>query len=139
NYVDTYVPPNLNFSGFSEPHLKGIAKDWCRHLDFDRVKGYGFRGDSRPPLKIKEAGGFNPPNTRNDDWYIKNKIIPNFQQYMKERFGTDIDASVMEAYIKGKGGDGINFVYYEVWRDMLEKESLHLGRMMADEFMKGYT
>jgi hypothetical protein len=139
NAVGTAPPPRLVYGAHTDPqHLKGVAKDWCRHLDFDRVKGYGFRGDSRPPLTIKAAGGFNPPKTRNDDWYIDNKIIPNFQDYMKERFGTDIDARVMRDYIKGKGGDGITFVYYEVWRDMLEKESLHLGRMISDEFLKGY-
>jgi hypothetical protein len=34
--------------------------------EFERVVCYGFRGDTRPPILVKEAGGFNPNYTRPD-------------------------------------------------------------------------
>jgi hypothetical protein len=30
------------------------------------------------------------------------------------------------------------FVEYEIWRAILKNEELHIGRMVADEFLKGY-
>lgn len=35
-------------------------------FNLERVIGYGFRGDSRPPSAIRDAGGFNPNYTRPD-------------------------------------------------------------------------
>ena len=108
-------------------------------VNFKRVEGYAFRGDTRDPLKIKADGGFNPPATRTDDYYLDNNIIPNFCDYMKKRFGQDnIDQTALRNFIKANHGTGTTFIRYETWRAMLEQESMHLGRMVADEFLKGY-
>ncbi|TCI00976.1 hypothetical protein EJV46_00530 [Roseococcus sp. SYP-B2431] len=56
-----YVPAKRNGHGghFSYPELTAS-------VPFPRVLAYGFRGDSRLPSAIKNAGGFNPNYTRPD-------------------------------------------------------------------------
>lgn len=45
-----------------DPHFAYEAETGA--VPFERVVGYGFRGDSRPPSAIKNAGGFLPNYTR---------------------------------------------------------------------------
>src|SRR5262245_55001577 len=64
-----------------------FAQDWGATNEFTRVNAYTFRGEeSRPPKVVEEAGGFHPPITRTDQWYVDNKVFPHFQDYMKRRF-----------------------------------------------------
>jgi hypothetical protein len=136
-----YRAPNLHYADIpvSAAHLKGVAKDWSEFKRFKRLSGYAFRGDTRDPMTIKSQGGFKPPSTRTDDYYLDNAIIPNFKQYMKQRFGEDnLDGAALKTYIKGTGGKGMTFCHYECWRAMMQQEALHLGRMIASEFLKGF-
>lgn len=41
-------------------------------------------------------------------------------------------------YIKGQGPKGNIFVEYEIWRAILDAEKFHIGRMVDDEFLRGY-
>jgi hypothetical protein len=51
----------------ARPHNGGYAyADETAHIWFDRVNAYGFRGDTRDPNEVKDAGGFNPNYTRPD-------------------------------------------------------------------------
>jgi hypothetical protein len=125
-----------------KPHLQGVAKDWAQMLKFGRVEGIGFRGDTRDPATIKAYGGFKTPCSRTDDYYLDNAIIPNFKIYLTERFGAGadlIDEAALKTYIQGHKTEGELFVRYEFWRAMMKKEELHLGRAIANEFLKGYT
>jgi hypothetical protein len=38
----------------------------------------------------------------------------------------------------GQGPAGKVFVEYEIWRAILGSEKFHIGRMVADEFLRGY-
>jgi hypothetical protein len=135
----TYNAPLLHYAGSSKSSLKGVAKDWCRMLEFDRVEGYAFRGDSRDPMTIKAHGGFNPPCTRTDDYYLDKAVIPNFKKYMKARFGVDnLDEAALKKHIQGSKAQGEVFVRYEFWRSLMQQQEMHLGRMIAEEFLKGY-
>jgi hypothetical protein len=135
-----YHAPMLHYGQCTDARIQGVAKDWCRMQEFKRVEGYAFRGDKRDPLTVRSKGGFHPPAVRTDDYYLDNVVIPNFQRYVKDRFGEDnLDVTAMRNYIKGSGASGMTFVRYECWRAMLQQEALHLGRMMASEFLKGYV
>ncbi len=56
------------------------------HIKLPRVIGYGFRGDSRPPSQIKDAGGFLPNYTRPDhikeveDFNTNARLQSNFKE-----------------------------------------------------------
>src|SRR5207253_2373019 len=74
------------------PHVKQVtpfgdnefAQDWKETNEIERVNAYTFRGEkSRSPTDIQAAGGFHPPITRADQYYVDNCIYPVFQSYMK--------------------------------------------------------
>ena len=109
-------------------------------LKIDRVVAYGFRGDSRDPDTMKAAKGFLPPSTRQDERYLNGAVFEQFQDYMKRRFQQDITldeykvalAKSMDAQAKQL------FLEYSIWRAIIKSEELHLGRMLANEGLKGY-
>jgi len=110
---------------------------------FPRVNAYTFRGDSRLPEDILAAGGFFPPITRNDTFYINNTIYPQFSDYMKRRFGKDVDISLadfLRAYNQTVHDDADRHLLrsYLSWRGLLEAEAFHVGIMLAQEDLKGY-
>lgn len=126
-------------------HLHNLANDWQLHKNLDRVSGYFFRGDGRAPDQIKTAGGFFPPSTRNDDAYIKGVVYEQFSSYMKRRFGKDLKttvtpdqflAIVRRSVLTDDARDTLHF--YTAWRAIVEREEMHLGRMLAEEALKGY-
>jgi len=124
-------------------YLDGIAKDWKIHEEFNRVNAFTFRGETshRKPADVRGADGFHPPVTRTDDWYIENKVAPEFSSYMKRRFGMDVDAATFLAAYKRVAVDDTAktlLAHFLLWKGLLEGESLHLGRMLANELMKGY-
>ncbi|HEY4354792.1 MAG TPA: hypothetical protein VGN16_03515 [Acidobacteriaceae bacterium] len=115
----------------------GHATDWNLIPGLERVNAYAFRGDKRSPRSIKDAGGFQPPSTRTDKRYME-LIASRFAAYMKKRFNQDVVEADVVQYIRGKGEAGRAFMEYEMWRSILKKEEMHIGRMVADEFLRGY-
>ena len=115
----------------------GFATDWKLIPGLERVNAYVFRGDKRQPRLIKAADGFHPPSTRKDDAYTP-VIARQFVAYMKKRFDQDVTQSDVEQYIRGQGAAGRVFVEYEIWREILKGEELHIGRMVQSEFLKGF-
>jgi hypothetical protein len=122
----------------SRPRMPGgVATDWKKIPELARVNAYAFRGDKRRPTEIRASGGFHPPSSRTDDRYVT-VTAERFVKYMKDRFGKDVDQDEVVRYIKGQGAAGKAFVEYEIWRSILDSEKMHVGRMVADEFMKGF-
>src|SRR5262249_17961947 len=121
----------------SKPLYGNAATDWKKIRELDRVNAYVFRGDKRRPTDIRAAGGFFPPSSRTDDAYLS-VIADRFIGYIKSRFGKDVVADDVIRYIKGQGPAGKVFVEYEIWRAILDSEKFHIGRMVADEFLRGY-
>ncbi|MEJ7813242.1 MAG: hypothetical protein WKG32_22720 [Gemmatimonadaceae bacterium] len=124
------------------PHLQGIATDWKTMEELPRVNAYTFRGDTRAPSAIAAAGGFSPPITRTDVYYIDSVVKPAFKSYMKRRYGQDVsDADLTRAInqVAPANTDERQVLSnYFVWRAMTQNEAFHLGRMLADEALKGY-
>ncbi len=126
-------------------HLAGMASDWEIHKNLERFSGYAFRGDSRDPVALKAADGFCPPSTRNDDGYIKGAVYEQFCSYMQRRFGKDLKAAITAdqflALVRSTApapADKDTFVFYTTWRAIVKSEQFHLGRMLAEETLKGY-
>ena len=122
----------------SRPRMPGgIATDWKSIPELQRINAYVFRGDRRLPRAIKLRDGFHPPSTRQDRAYTP-VIASRFVTYMRARYNKDVSQSEVEDYIRSKGQAGKTFVEYELWREILKGEELHIGRMVADEFLKGF-
>ncbi|TCJ17188.1 hypothetical protein EZJ19_04345 [Parasulfuritortus cantonensis] len=123
-------------------HLKStFATDWALHKGFDRVRAFTFRGDKRDPLAIKNAGGFKPPITRTDDWYVENVVYKQFSRWLKDRAGMDITWPQFRDAIQKSIPDQTMkqaVWHYGTWRMMVDLEQFHLGRMLAEEAMKGF-
>lgn len=115
----------------------GYATDWNLIPGLDRVNAYVFRGDKRGPRTVRAVGGFHPPSSRKDDRYA-GVIARRFASYMKTRYNQDVAESDIVQYVKGQGTAGKVFTEYEMWRAILKNEELHIGRMVADEFLKGF-
>lgn len=113
------------------------SKDWDLILDLKRVNAYAFRGEKRQPDVVRAAGGFQPPSMRKDSHYMA-AVAKNFADYMQNRFNQTIDPQQIVNYIQGQGQSGRLFVEYEIWRAILRKEELHIGKMVANEFLKGF-
>ena len=123
----------------SKPLYKGgHAKDWDLIPGLERVNAYAFRGDRRSPRTLQLSGGFKPPSMRSDEGYF-GTIARHFSFYMKERFGLDIKEEDVIQYIKGKGPAGRVFTEYQIWRSILKGEELNIGKMVQEEFMKGFV
>jgi len=131
--------PNAAMVDHSRPRMPGgFATDWNVIPNLERVNAYAFRGDKRHPRQIRLADGFHPPCTRRDAVYIT-LIANRFAGYMKCRFNKVVDPKEVEQYILGRGQAGHVFVEYEVWREIMKGEELHIGRMVASEFLKGFV
>jgi hypothetical protein len=126
------------------PHLRSIVpNDWKVTLQLQRVSAYTFRGDKRGPKDVRGHGGFNPPITRTDQYYVDNVMYDQFNSYMRRRFGftQGIPKDVFDrAYKKActSPDDRMVMQNFCVWRSMVENEAYHLGRMMFKEALKGY-
>lgn len=123
-------------------HLQDtFPRDWSIMRDIPMVSAYGFRGDGRPPSAIQASQGFRPPITRTDQSYVQKTMFPIFQTYLKNKTGQDIALDQFEAIVRAtlpSGQDQRIVAYYGLWRALVDRESLHLGRMLASEDMKGY-
>ncbi len=124
------------------PNDSAIASDWKIFKTIPRTNAVTFRGDSRSPNDvISKAGGFYPPNSRTDRYYLENNIYTAFADYLKRRCGRDITnkqflAAVDETAILDE--EKKLLVDYLMWRKITEKEAVHLGRMVETECLKGY-
>jgi len=114
--------------------------NWRIHKDFQLVNAYTFRGDRRSPQDIRAAQGFHPPITRTDQHYIDNVIYPQFAKYMRNKFKKDVDpATFTQVYHQTVGADASVMHNYLMWWSLVEQESYHVGKMLVDETLKGYT
>ena len=127
-------------------YLQGIANDWAKMAELEWISAYTFRGDKRNPDQIKSASGFKPPSTRTDDAYIKGKVYESFKKYLMARWQIDLsktpaldNGDKFLAMVQGiTNEDESTFYQYMAWRTIVKSEELHLGRMLADETLKGY-
>ena len=125
------------------PHMLNVfATDWKLMKEIPRVAAYGFRGDQRAPDAIQAGGGFNPPITRTDDGYIRNVIHPLFAAYLKAKLQVDISLQDFTKLMRETipdANDRLAFSYYTMWWSQVNREAMHLGRMIAQEDLKGYV
>ena len=125
-------------------HLIGIANDWTTMLSIKKVKAFTFRGVRSwgNPNQIKGSGGFHPNATRDDDLYLnppQGPVFLAFQEYMKRRHNKTITESDYTAAITQRSLQFKRlFIEYSLWRALLKGEEMHLGRMLANELLKGY-
>lgn len=123
-------------------HLQNaFARDWGLHKNFKRVRAYTFRGDKREPDTIRKANGFNPPITRADDWYMENVVHKQFSRWLKDRAGIDLAWPQFKQCIHAAAPDPSTkeaVWHYGIWRMLVEQEQFHLGRMLAEEALKGF-
>jgi hypothetical protein len=133
------TPPGVNADMVK--HLQGVANDWNVMTEMKRVNAYTFRGDTRAPAAIKAAGGFNPPSTRNDKSYVEGAMFEQFSGYMKRRFNLTVDKQTfLDAYNKTVQNDAAKNVLlnFSIWKALTDQEAFHVGRMLANEALKGY-
>ncbi len=126
----------------NKPHLSQIATDWKLMGRQLRVNAYAFRGDSRSPVDIKQANGFQPPNTRTDQRYVDGTVYKGFSSYMERRYGITVSLQTFQKAYAGAATSEHEreMVHnYFIWRTLSDNEALHLGRMLACEDLKGYT
>lgn len=135
------APAVSPFNMGSLPHLQGVATDWKTMEQLDRVNAYTFRGDRRTPALIKADGGFNPPNSRTDAYYVDNVIYKQFDQYMQRRYKVKVSkATFDQAYSRQPAGSEGRKVLnnFCAWKALADNEAYHAGRMLASEALKGY-
>jgi hypothetical protein len=124
----SYTKDPASVSGQDHRHLKYIHSartfghsgrfayaDDLKNLPkgFERVITYGFRGETRPPVKIKDAGGFLPNYTRQDhidkhenssglNWAVDEFAALNLQKFIDKQFlGGFISTTKSIAVAKG--------------------------------------
>lgn len=124
------------------PSDTAIASDWKIFKTIPRTNAVTFRGDSRSPLDvITRAGGFYPPNSRTDRYYLENNIYVAFADYLKRRWNRDLTQQEFLGAVDATApmdDEQKLLVDYLMWRKITEKEAVHLGRMVETECLKGY-
>lgn len=126
-------------------HLKTVVPtDWKLMRDMPRVSAYAFRGDTRNPAQIRAVDGFQSPITRTDEHYKKNVIFPLFKAYLEKKLGApqaltydQLNVALMQVLPTPEEREA--FAFYNLWRSQVERESMHIGRMLAQETLKGYV
>lgn len=124
------------------PNKTAIASDWKVFEQIKRTNAVTFRGDTRPPINvITKCGGFHPPNSRTDQYYLENNIFQEFAAYMKRRYKCTLTQDEFLGAVNSSSrsvGDKRLLVDYMMWRKICEREAFHLGRMVENECLKGY-
>lgn len=132
--------PNINTSF---PTKTSIAADWFVFRDIERTNAVAFRGDTRPPLEvIYKCGGFGPPISRPDRYYLENNVFDAFGSYLKRRYGCALSKSDFLRALDTAApseADKRLLVDYMMWRKICEREAFHMGRMVENECLKGYV
>ncbi len=122
-------------------NLDAIASDWDRFGEIERTNAVAFRGDSRKPADVFKAGGFTPPTSRTDAWYLENAVFEAFDDYLFRRYKRHITKpEFLWAVRDGRAmaSDSQLLIEYTAWRRIVSSESAHLGRMVENECLKGY-
>ncbi len=119
-----------------------FAKDWKFMDHIPRTDAFTFRGDSRGPAELmSQAAGFWPPSSRTDRFYLEGPISEVFISYMQRRHGQTVTKAQFLTAVDHTAGGSYEkqlLVDYLMWRKIMEGESFHLGRMIAQECLKGY-
>ena len=128
---------------FGEDFLNGLAKDWQRVKDLERINAYTFRGDKREPVELMKAGGFKPPASRTDDRYLES-LCQLFKSWVKSSLNVDVNwidprnfAQALRTTIPNDS-DRIWWGEFLFWKAIVKGEKLHAGRMVANQPEKGY-
>ncbi|UAJ09595.1 hypothetical protein [Polymorphobacter megasporae] len=136
----TAYNPHVNVTN---PHSKsGFPEDWAYMKQIPRTNAITFRGDSRGPAQVLTAsGGFSPPSSRTDRYYLENVISGFFIDYMQRRYKrtvtkADFLASIDQTITSGNAKKLL--VDYLMWRKITQGEQFHLGNMLSQECLKGY-
>lgn len=142
---DTYHPqvrPTKSNLNVKMPNNSAIATDWKLTKQIPRTHAVTFRGDRRDPYDlIQNYGGFTPPNTRTDDFYLDNAVFNEFADYLKRRYDRDLSLVDFKAAVNKTlttPDAKSTLVDYLMWRKIMEREAVHLGRMTDNECLKGY-
>jgi hypothetical protein len=119
-----------------------VPKDWSLMQTLPNVAAYAFRGDTRAPQAIRQANGFQAPISRTDDHYLYGTVLTTFNAWLKAKLGIELTKSDFSDLLKKAMPDAeerLIFSFYEMWRGQVAAESLHVGRMVANETLKGYV
>lgn len=136
--------PTPSIMGVQQADTKAIATDWWFSNFIQRTNAVTFRGDKRDPATLFENGGFKPPNSRTDASYQDNQIAESFTSYMLRRYGKQLSPEQTARFGAVLRGENVTdeekeLLYcYAMWKRLLDKEASHLGRMVDNEFMKGF-
>jgi hypothetical protein len=125
------------------PNPAAIAADWKMFDQIKRINVVSFRGDSRPPrVVIGDMGGFTPPNSRTDRYYLENNIHAAFDNYLQRRYNRNVAKDVFLRAVDASAPSPEQkrlLIDYLMWRKITEGEAVNLGRMVENECLKGYT
>jgi hypothetical protein len=146
-YVKQVSPTEFPAKPGMEDHgqyLQGLATDWGLMNQLERINAYSFRGDKRNPIAIKGANGFQPPVTRQDRPYIEGAVYEQFSSYLLRRFNMNLSK---QDFLRAYDTDDATrsewekhvFLNFTVWRALADREAMHVGRMLAEQALKGYT
>jgi len=144
-YMKQVIPikPNDAVKDHPAPHLTAvIPNDWGITNQLERVNAYTFRGDTRSPQAIQACDGFQPPVTRTDQFYVEDTIYPEFARYMRKRYGMEVTkAQFYAAYRQTVTNRDERLVMngFFAWKSMVDNEAYHVGRMLANETLKGFV
>lgn len=126
----------------SFPTDTAIASDWEVFHQIERTNAVTFRGDTRTPSEIiSRAGGFHPPMSRTDRYYLENGIYYAFKDYLNRRFGRSLESQDFLRAVDSSAPSPEQkslLIDYLMWRKITEREAVHLGRMVENECLKGY-
>lgn len=119
-----------------------FPEDWAFMKQIPRTNAITFRGDARCPRElITGAGGFSPPSSRTDRYYLEGPIANFFIAYMKQRYSRDVSkVDFLAAVDQTVTSDEAKrlLIDYLMWRKITEGKKMHLGRMVVQECLKGY-
>lgn len=137
------LPPGMKPIGKSLDHLMSeVPSDFSLMRTLPVVSAYAFRGDRRNPTEIERANGFQSPFSRKDEGYMTGTVFPTFAAYLRAKIGYTLTQAEFTELLKGAMPDPEDrkiFAFYEMWRGQVAAESMHVGRMVANEALKGYV
>lgn len=119
-----------------------IASDWGIFKTIPRTNAVAFRGDTRGPRALADCGGFTPPNTRTDRSYLEGKVYDFFSGYLKSRYGRTLTQGEFLRAVDSAAPtatDKALLIDFCMWKRLTDREAAHMGRMVENETLKGYT
>lgn len=122
--------------------LTTVPQDWNVMKSLPLVSAFTFRGDTRNPQQIAQANGFQAPITRTDTHYLTTCVYPTFNAYLRAKLNISLTVAQFMALVKKtmpNPDERLIFSFYEMWRGQVAAESMHAGRMVAKEDLKGFV